>query len=151
MINLLHAFKYQQKLYIGQTLSHLFVQHLKTNLAQQEQPDVLIPIPLYKRRIQQRGFNQAQELARYISKKTSINIDQNILIRIKATSSQRGLTAKERRKNIHNAFAIKHNMPYQHIVLIDDVMTTGNTLNEAAKVLKKAGATKVDAWTIARA
>jgi len=152
LIKLLHGFKYRQKLFLGRSLSQLFIRN--TPLLSTELPiqaDIIVPIPLYKDRIRQRGFNQALELANFFSRQTTINIDHTVLKRIKPTMSQRGLSAKERKQNIKNAFAIKSDLSYKHIILVDDVMTTGNTVNEAAKVLKKAGVQRVDVWTIARA
>jgi len=152
LTHLMHAFKYQEKLFLGRTLVHLFMLNSRPIWeSAHNRPEVLIPIPLYKKRIQERGFNQAIELAQQLGKTININIDHDSLKRIKPTVSQRGLSAVERKKNIKNAFAFDSKVSYKHVALIDDVMTTGNTVNEAAKMLKKAGVERVDVWTIARA
>lgn len=152
VIKLLHRYKYSEQLFLARSISQLFLKHLyASGILLHSLPEVIIPIPLYRRRIQKRGFNQSIELAKHLAQQTNINIDYGILKRIKATTSQSGLNAKQRKKNIKNAFAIEEPLPYHHMVLMDDVMTTGNTVNEAARILKKAGAKRVDVWTIARA
>jgi len=126
----------------------LFLQIKKQNIIC---PDVLIPVPLHKKRLKQRGFNQALEIAKILSKKLNTPIDYQACQRIKNTLPQSEISAEERKKNIHQAFAISKKINYQHIAIIDDVMTTGNTVNELAKALKKSGIKKISVWCIARA
>lgn len=105
--------------------------------------DILVPIPLHPTRKRERGFSQTFEIAKEISKITGIPLKE-VLFRQKKTKSQTALGGKERRKNLKNAFKLKENVEGAKILLVDDVMTTGITINEAAKTLLKGGAEKVD-------
>ncbi|MGR8978930.1 MAG: ComF family protein [Gammaproteobacteria bacterium] len=116
-----------------------------------ELPDCLIPVPLHIARYRQRGFNQAVEIARIVSKELKIPLDVSCCQRHRDTPHQTGMTAKQRHKNIKNAFSLTGTIPFDHIALIDDVMTTGSTVNELAGLFKKAGVLKVDVWVCARA
>ena len=120
--------------------------------SQMDLPDVLIPVPLHKLRLLKRGFNQAYELGAYASRLLKIPMRTNGLERLRNTQAQSGLTRKQRRRNMRGAFYWQGSgKPGQHVALIDDVMTTGTTVNECARVLKKAGAKRVDVWVAARA
>jgi ComF family protein len=114
-------------------------------------PDCLIPVPLHKARYRERGFNQSIEIARTAGKALQIPVDVHSCIRHRDTPHQTQLTAKQRRKNMKNAFSIRQAIPARHIAIIDDVMTTGSTVHELAAVLKKAGVARVDVWVCARA
>lgn len=107
---------------------------------------VLVPIPLTRRKLLQRGFNQTEILAKKISEETGLKISK-CLIKIKETKDQASLSYEERLKNLNNAFKVIGNVP-EKIILIDDVKTTGTTLKESAKVLKEAGAKEIYALTI---
>ena len=113
-------------------------------------PDNLIPMPLHKNRLSERGFNQAVELARPIAKHLGLPIDLNNCIRKKTTAPQSDLSRKERIKNVKGAFEVLRPVS-GHVVIIEDVMTTGSTAHEFAKTLLQAGATNVDVWVCARA
>jgi ComF family protein len=116
--------------------------------------DGLIPVPLHPRRLRKRRFNQAALLARALSKAVDIDFDANCLERVKATSSQGGKTASARRRNMQGAFRVnaaqRENIKNKHLILIDDVLTTGATAEACAGVLKRAGAARVDVLTLAR-
>ncbi len=114
-------------------------------------PQCIIPVPLFSRRLRQRGFNQSVELAKPVAKLTGLPLELDLLERVKQTESQTALDAKKRRKNIKGAFRVVKDIPYQHVAIIDDVVTTGSTVNEIARVLKRAGVKHVDVWSIARA
>lgn len=144
MRELIHKLKYKDR----HELTNLFVNWMK--LAGNEllnQTDIIIPIPLYKTRLWQRRFNQSALLAKRLSKQTNLPYDCSILTRRKKTKSQVGLTAKERQQNLKNAFFIedskKELIEDKSILLIDDVITTGVTVNTAASILKHVGASKV--------
>ena len=113
-------------------------------------PDVLIPVPLHYQRLRQRGYNQALELARPIAKMLGIPIDIRSCRRRKVTKEQSGLQAKQRKSNVRDAFEVTGDLRNRSIAIIDDVMTTGSTVNELAKQLMQAGATTVDVWVCAR-
>jgi len=115
-------------------------------------PDMLIPVPLHKLRMFKRGFNQACELGSYLSRVFDIPLLTSSLRRHRNTEAQSGLSRKQRRKNVRGAFYWHGTKkPTGHVALIDDVMTTGTTVTECARVLKKAGAKRVDVWVAARA
>jgi ComF family protein len=116
-----------------------------------ERPDCILPVPLHKARYRQRGFNQAIEIARTVSKELQIPLDLTSCRRHSNTPHQTTLTAKQRRKNLKNAFSLIKPVQAQHIALLDDVMTTGSTVYELAYLLKKAGVNRVDVWVCARA
>ncbi len=129
-------------------LGHLLSEYLKQTA---DLPDLIIPVPLHKQRLKQRHFNQALEIAKIVSTQLNTPIDTKICIRNRDTPQQSQLSAKQRGKNVKNAFTLKYPPNAQHIAIIDDVFTTGSTLNEIARILKKSGVTRVDAWVIARA
>ena len=108
-------------------------------------------MPLYKKRLRQRGFNQSLELARPIANRFNIAIDVQSVKRVRDTKTQTGLDRTQRRKNIHGAFHIAHTITAKHVAIVDDVVTTTSTVNELARRLKKAGVEWVDVWSIARA
>lgn len=124
-----------------------FLRKLRTH---QPPPLQLIPLPLHPNRMKKRGFNQTLLLAKPLSKALGIRLDTQSLIRLKDTAPQSGLSRAERSMNIAHAFAITRPLEGAHIALLDDVMTTGQTLKAAAATLKTAGANTVDVWCIAR-
>ena len=114
-------------------------------------PELMIPVPLHRARMRERGFNQALELTKQLSRQLSLPYSNKLCWRHRAVPSQRGLTAKQRRSNLRNAFTIAPLTGVKHIALIDDVMTTGSTLEAIASVLKSAGAARVSGLVVARA
>ena len=109
-----------------------------------------MPVPLHSARLRKRGFDQALELAKMIAKRKSISLRTDLLSRSRNTSAQSYLDANQRRQNLRNAFVVDKRSVPRHIALVDDVMTTGATVRECAKVLLKAGVERVDIWVIAR-
>ena len=147
---LVQAFKFKRQLAAGRVLSHLICEHV--NQQEQVLPDMLIPVPLHKLRMLHRGFNQAYELAAYASGVLDIPMTADVLRRQRNTKAQSGLSRKQRRKNVKGAFYWHATgKPARHVALVDDVMTTGTTVTECARVLKRAGAKRVDIWVAARA
>ncbi len=120
-----------------------------------EEADLIVPVPLYRGRLWQRRFNQAALLSFEVSELTGIPVDVLALKRRRATRSQVGLTERQRRKNVTGAFALiprkKALVTGRNILLIDDVLTTGSTVDACSKALKKAGAARVDVLVLARA
>ena len=112
--------------------------------------DMLIPIPLARSRQRERGFNQALEIARPLSRWTGIALLADAAIRLRDTPPQTSLPWRERAKNIRGAFACATDLTGKNVIVIDDVMTTGASLEEFAKTLKRAGAAHVENWLIAR-
>lgn len=102
--------------------------------------EVLIPIPLHRSRRRKRGYNQAELLARELSKRCGIPTDAKILFRTKKTKAQKNLDGKERLSNLRGAFSVgKKHVPYRTVILVDDIYTTGSTVDEAARVLRENG------------
>ncbi len=143
---LLQRLKYGANLAMARVLADLLV----LNIDNAELPDFIVPMPLHSGRLRERGFNQALELARRVSKKTGIALLPDVCQRIRDTPSQTGLPWKERERNIRGAFSCEVELEGKHIAVLDDVMTTGATLNELAKVLRKRGAARVSGWVVAR-
>ncbi|HBO49501.1 MAG TPA: amidophosphoribosyltransferase [Alphaproteobacteria bacterium] len=148
--NLILDFKFCDKTGSAETLANLLFSagHDIWN----EKPDLLIPVPIHKLRLLKRRYNQSALLVKYLALKTGIKADYFSLIRQQNTIPQVQLSGKARRHNLHKAFcaALPQNLQGKSAVLVDDVETTGSTLNECAKVLKKAGVTKIYALTLAR-
>ncbi len=144
--------KFQHKLIYAHLLGQLMVRHLTVTYQHQPLPDVIIPVPLYKKRCRQRGFNQALELACVVSKQLDIPIDYRVIQRIKNTKAQSDLPAKQRPQNVKNAFSVNaHIAAYQHIAIIDDVITTGSTVKAIVAEIKKINAAvRIDIWTVAK-
>ncbi len=113
-------------------------------------PDCLIPMPLHARRIRERGFNHATEIARELAKRLSIPLDADSCQRTRDTPPQMGLKHDARRRNVRGAFTCSGEVQGQRIALVDDVMTTGTSLDELAAALKQAGALEVSCWVVAR-
>ena len=143
---LLHSLKYQNNLAMAPVLADLLTARIDAGPL----PDFIVPMPLHPARLRERGFNQAIEIARRVSKKSGVPVLSAICRRVKDTSSQTGLPWKEREKNIRNAFACEADLSGKRVAILDDVMTTGSTLNELAKVLRKCGATHITGWVVAR-
>jgi ComF family protein len=144
---LIQSFKYASNL----ALADFFAQKLASCVRDHPLPHALVAMPLARRRLTERGFNQALLIADNAAQRLSLPIERTALVRVRETLPQSGLPWKERRTNVKGAFACATDLKGRHIALVDDVMTTGATLNEAAKVLKMQGAARVTAWVIARA
>ena len=140
--------KYGKKLYYGRTMGLLMARELSHRAVLDV--DVLIPIPLADSRWRERGFNQAEEIARTLARHTNKPLDRHLLIRHRQTGPQAGLSKKQRKRNIRGCFSCPATIAPQRYALIDDVLTTGATANEAARVLLAAGAQSVDIWVFAR-
>ncbi len=112
--------------------------------------DYLLPMPLHPSRLAQRGFNQAAEIARRLSSRIGIPWLAEACTRIRNTPSQAGLDLKSRQRNLRGAFVCDMDLSGKRIVLIDDVMTSGSSLNELARVVRQAGALEIQAWVLAR-
>lgn len=112
-------------------------------------PDVLVPVPLHRRRLRARGFNQSLEIARRVGAELGIEVRYEMLARIRHTAPQTSLSRAERQRNVQGAFRAATAVP-AHVALIDDVVTSGSTANAAARELKRAGARMVSIWAAAR-
>lgn len=159
-MGLTHRFKYNHKIQLakllGAIMAYTFMRFWKA-----EDIDLVVPVPLHPKRFRQRGFNQAYLLAKWFDRQikkiaqhsTTATVEREAVRRTRPTASQTGLKRKSRFDNIKNAFeAMKPELiDGQRILLIDDIYTTGATVNECAKVLLDSGASRIDVLTVARA
>ena len=146
---MIHQLKYQQQMAHARLLGSLLARHLHKQ--QHRLPDCIIPVPLHPRRLRQRGFNQSFEIARPISHQLNIPIQGNCCSRIRDTPSQSSLNARQRRSNLRKAFACSGLAGATHVAIVDDVVTTGATVEALAKLLRQHGAQQIEVWTVARA
>lgn len=145
---LIKKLKYHGQLAAGRLLGQLLAEAVRARA--EPLPDVLIPVPLHATRLRARGFNQSHELALPIARAFKLPVQPQLVERRHATAPQSGLGAAKRRRNVRGAFAATATSP-PNVVIVDDVMTTGCTVDELARVLRKAGAHSVRVWALARA
>ena len=152
LMEAIHQFKYGAKAFLADALGPLLAQFAQMHVRGSK--DILcIPVPLHPKRLRERGFNQSLLLARHLADGLDTELDFLSLRRVKYTLPQTGLGREERRKNVRNAFRLEHPKAVKgkRVLLVDDVATTGNTLNACAGVLKRSGARKVLCLVLARA
>jgi len=145
-------FKYGRRLYLRHLVARWLFAALDDDRLRQQRFDVIIPVPLHPARERERGFNQATLLAELASAQMSLQA-RPLLERTRYTTTQTAFDRAERMENLHGAFRLRKSADVRklRVLLIDDVLTTGSTLSECARVLKKAGAISVHAATAARA
>jgi len=141
---LIQAYKYSGRLVAGAALASLFVNQV------QQRPDLIVPVPLTAERLRERGFNQALELARALGRQMKAPVNAQLCVKTRDTAPQTRLPWKARRKNIRGAFVVGGGVEGCHVAVVDDVLTTGATLSELARNLKRAGAATVTGYVIAR-
>lgn len=150
MDHMIRALKYGGGVAQARVLGDLFASRLCA-VGRSDLPALLLPVPLGAARFIERGYNQAIELAAHISKRLRIPLRADVLVRTRETREQAGLDRKARRKNLLQAFALRSPLMATHVAIVDDVVTTGSTANEIARMLKRSGAERVEIWAIARA
>lgn len=148
IVGLTHQLKFHDNLAVSRLFGSWLVDAVVPKM---DKPDCLLPVPLHKRRLRQRGFNQSIEISRSLKKAWDIPVETKLVRRVRETQSQTGLDAKQRRRNIRGAFEVCSKINYNHVVIVDDVVTTGSTVNELARILKRHGVKKVSVFSIARA
>jgi ComF family protein len=144
------AMKFREHLGLASLLGTLLAAKLETSCAS-SLPDCIIPVPLHRRRLMARGFNQALEIARPVAKRFEIALDPSLCVRTRSTIAQASLPAAKRRKNVKSAFVVGSALRLRHVVIVDDVLTTGSTVDELTKVILAAGAERVSVWVVALA
>lgn len=149
---LIRDFKYGHHLYLGRFFADHLAQALKRQWAHtgQPHPDLIVPMPLHPNRLKTRGFNQAAEIARLLAVKLDMRCDFGTLNRLHDTPPQAGLHRDERWHNLLGAFACLQPLSASHVLLVDDVLTTGASLSACADALRQAGAARIDVAVVAR-
>jgi ComF family protein len=143
----LPRFKFHHDLAAGRLLAQL----LAAACADAPRPQALVPVPLHRARLRRRGYDQALELAKPLARALDLPLQSRLLQRVRPTVPQSELSAAARRRNLRDAFVVAADAALPaHVVLVDDVMTTGATLHAAARALRRAGVARVDAWVCAR-
>jgi ComF family protein len=148
--HLVHALKYRGQLAVARVLGNLLGAQV-ASLGLQRDVDVLVPVPLHPARLAERGFNQSQEIARWVSDRVGCRVEARLLQRRRDTRPQVGLGSVERHTNLAGAFAVVAPVRGLRVALVDDVTTTGTTLREVGAVLLEGGAAHVTAWCVGRA
>ena len=147
---MMQRYKYGNMLSLSQTFGELLSEKIQLDSLNNSSVDLVIPMPMHPARLKERGFNQALEIAKILTRNHAEKLDYKSVIRQKLTPPQASLPLKERVKNIKGAFKVNRDFSGKRIAIVDDVMTTGASLNELAKILKKTGASHVECWVIAR-
>lgn len=147
LAEVIHAYKYGKRLELAGILASLF-----SEFAQQQgtKPDLVIPVPLAESRLAERGFNQCDALAAALAATLGARFAPNLCWRKRNTAIQAGLALDERRRNVRDAFDVKHRTSGLYVAIVDDVASSGSTLSALALALKKQGAKRVEAWVLAR-
>jgi ComF family protein len=143
---LIQAMKYGEQL----ALAYAFAEKLAHRIDKTELPDYVIPMPLHPAKLRERGFNQSQLLAAKAAHGLGIELLPNACQRVRDTLPQSALPWKERKRNMRDAFCCNVDLTGKHIALVDDVLTTGASLNALAGAVQKRGASRVSAWVVAR-
>ena len=146
---LVQRLKFSADLAAGRVLSELWQTHLPP--PDRVQADALLAVPLARARLAERGFNQALELARPLASQLRLPLHRGLLQRVRATDPQSGLTRTDRRRNVRGAFRADPRLRGQRLIVVDDVMTTGETLAAVSRALRRVGAARVEVWALARA
>ncbi len=146
---LVQELKFAGRLGHARLLGELLVAHLEA--VGTPPPEMVIPVPLHPRRLRMRGYNQARELARPVARWLDAPLCAHAARRLRDTAAQSGLDAAARRRNVRGAFEVDAGVAGRRVALVDDVVTTGNTVTELARELVAAGAERVEVWCLARA
>ncbi len=146
---LVHGLKFRRNMAVADILGRLLAQRLSAEPG--ESPELVIPVPLHRKRLRERGFNQALEIGRVIARQMDIAIGVDRCRRVRHTMPQAQMDSAERRRNLRGAFKVDaHGVRGRHVAVLDDVMTTGTTVAELASTLTRAGARRVDVWACCR-
>lgn len=148
--HLIRALKFQGQIVYGHVLGRLLAQSL-SGARLQPLPRCVVPVPLADQRFRGRGYNQAIEIGVPLARQLGIPLRTDLVVRQWQTREQTTLSRKERRKNVRGAFSVIGRLPVTHIAVLDDVVTTGSTANELARILRRAGAERVEVWAVAHA
>jgi ComF family protein len=145
---LVQRFKFNATVALAQALARLLL--LKVRSTSRQKPDCIVSVPLHSRRAWRRGFNQSDLLANHLSRWLQCDYFPKGIRRVRATQTQHQLNARRRRNNLKGAFRVDFPVAGRHIIIVDDVVTTGSTVAEIARLLKKQGAATIQVWCLCR-
>lgn len=149
--HLVRALKYQGAVEHGRVLGGLLARSLAATRTAGPWPSCIVPMPLAAQRFRERGYNQAIELGLALGRQLGIPLRTDLVMRNRQTLEQVTLPRKARRKNVRGAFSVTAKFPVTHVAVLDDVVTTGSTVNEVARTLRRAGARNIEIWAVAHA
>lgn len=141
---LVHALKFRSQLALAPLMGDLLIEAIR------ERIDLVVPVPLSRERLRERGYNQAAEIARHVARERRARLELTVVVRERNTRAQADLPWSDRARNVRGAFRCERSLDGAAIAVVDDVMTTGATLDELAATLKRAGAARVVNWVVAR-
>ncbi|WP_422449905.1 ComF family protein [Endozoicomonas sp. ALB091] len=145
--------KYQSRLELIKPMAASLAEWLLDYYLDDQWPEIILPVPLHRKRLRERGYDQTLLLTKALKKLLNVkdlDIEQQLIKRTIHSVPQQSLDATARQKNIRNAFTLNGTPPWHHVALVDDVVTTGATVNEITRLLKKSGVKRVDIWSVAR-
>ncbi len=146
---IIYQFKFNQSLSNAYLLSSLLTATIQEKYKEDTLPNIIIPAPLSKNSLKKRGYNQSAMIGKQVSALLNIPMDAHLIRKVRETRAQHQLNQKERMFNLKNAFTIEPHT-WTHVALIDDVITTNSTMLTLAKLLKKSGVKRIDAWSFAK-
>ena len=146
---MLQALKYQQSLAYAVPLASVLVDAVKKAYVKDQWPEIMIPMPLHGSRLTERGYNQAGVISRHLSARLNIPVKYSLVRRIKPTPPLLHLSAKARRRVLSGCFTANATV-FGHVVLVDDIMTSGASVEAVSKALKRVGVQRVDVWCVGR-
>jgi len=148
MDHLVTSLKFHQQFAYSRLLGHLLADHLLSQ--NYRPPEIIVPVPLHKRQLRERGFNQSAELAGRLSRELKLDWSTRLLHKTRHTLPQHGLNKQQRRKNLRKCFKFDNSQGFTHVAVVDDVVTTGSTASEIARTLKQQGVKSVEIWALTR-
>lgn len=143
---LVQAMKYGEQL----ALANAFAEKLALSIDKSDLPDGIVPMPLHPAKLRERGFNQSLLLAATVARKLNLELLASACQRVRDTPPQSALPWKERKRNVRNAFRCDKDLSGKRVALVDDVLTTGASMNALAEAVHKRGATEISVWVVAR-
>ena len=151
--DLILGLKYGGRLELARGLGQLLAERLRTMTGADESawPDVIVPVPLHRGRLRERGYNQSLEIARALGRRLALPVAPTAAQRVRVTAPQTRLAPGQRARNVRNAFSVIGDVAGKHVAIVDDVMTSGHTAGALARALRRAGANRVSVWVVARA